>query len=338
MPIKSKTDRKKNNNYKKDILKRISNAKNITITGHRNPDGDCICSGLALSLLIKKVFKKKSYVVNTDKMPKELKNVLNIDKVIFEVNENNLPKKDVLIILDSGDIERIGWIADITSEYNEVIFIDHHKVRNINGVTMFYDDIKAAATCEIIFDIFSSYLKNMDSTIATLLYCGLSTDTGGFVFSNTTERTLLFASKMMSKKVNIESLGNVVRKRYSKTDVEALVYMYNEMVIDEDKKIGYLCLKEEINGHNLKDISVSASDTLIQMQDVLIGFIVHESDYNFRVSIRSRCKKDIREIAESFGGGGHPKASGFTVSKEKYKTKEELVKAIKEKIVSLLES
>ena len=58
MPIKSKTDRKKITTTKKDILKRISNAKNITITGHRNPDGDCICSGLALSLLIKKVFKK----------------------------------------------------------------------------------------------------------------------------------------------------------------------------------------------------------------------------------------------------------------------------------------
>ena len=65
------------------------------------------------------------------------------------------------------------------------------------------------------------------------------------------------------------------------------------------------------------------------------GFV---EQYQRKSSISDIKNADIREIAESFGGGGHPKASGFTVSKEKYKTKEELVKAIKEKIVSLLES
>ena len=319
----------------KEILKTLSKAKNITITGHRNPDVDCIASCLGLSLLVKKVFKRKAIVVNTDKMQRDLQNLPLIDKVIFNVTEKTLPKKDVLVVLDSGDIDRIGWIADILDEYNEVIFIDHHKVRNIKGVTMFYDDTKAAATCEIIFDIFSSYLKNFDSTIATLLYCGLSTDTGGFVFSNTTEKTLSAASKLMGKGVVIESLGNVVRKRYTRVDVAALMEIYRRMIIDEDTKIGYICLQDTINGHSMKEITVSASDILIQMEDVFIGFIIHESEEDFRVSMRSRINKNIREVAESFGGGGHPKAAGFTVSKKDW-TKEKLINEIKNKLLKLL--
>ena len=173
------------NTTKKDIIERLSKAQNITITGHRNPDCDCICSGLALSLIIKNIFDKEAIVVNTDKMQRDLHNVLFVDRVIFEVNENNIPKKDVLVILDSGDIDRIGWISDITDKYNEVIFIDHHKVRNVKGVTMFYDDTSAGATCEIIVDIFQDYLDKFDSYIATLLYCGICTDTGSFIFSNT---------------------------------------------------------------------------------------------------------------------------------------------------------
>ena len=320
---------------KNQILERISKADNITITGHRNPDCDCICSGLALSLLIKNIFNKDCTVVNTDKMQRDLKNILFVDRVIFEVNENNLPKKDVLIILDSGDIERIGWIADITDKYNEVIFIDHHKVRNIKGVTMFYDDIKAGATCEIIVDIFQDYLEKFDSTIATLLYSGICTDTGSFIFSNTTERTLLYGSKLMSIGIIQENLGNIVRKRYTKNDVTALMEIYRRMVIDYDNKIGYICLEDTICGTSIKELGVSASDTLIQMEDVLIGFIIHEGDDNFRVSIRSRCSKDIREVAESFGGGGHPKASGFSVLKKDY-TKEKLIEEINNKLVNLL--
>ena len=322
---------------KHQILERISKADNIAIIGHRNPDCDCICSGLALSLLIKNIFNKDAVVINTDKIQRDLHNILHIDKVIFEVNENTLPKKDVLIIVDSGDIERIGWVTGITNEYNEVIFIDHHKVRNIKGVTMFYDDIKAGATCEIIVDIFKDYLEKFDSTIATLLYTGICTDTGSFIFSNTTDRTLLYGSKLMSVGVMQENIGNVVRKRYTRDDVAALMEIYRKMVIDYDNKIGYICLEDTICGINMKELGVSASDTLIQLDDVLIGFIIHENEDSFRVSMRSRSHKDIREIAESFGGGGHPKASGFTVFKKDY-TKENLIKEINTKLIALLAS
>ena len=139
----------------------------------------------------------------------------------------------------------------------------------------------------------------------------------------------------MSRGVIIENLGNVVRKRYTRIDVAALMEIYRRMIIDEENKIGYICLQETINGHSMKEITVSASDILIQMEDVFIGFIIHESEEDFRVSMRSRINKNVREITESFGGGGHPKAAGFTVSKEDY-NKEKLIFEIKNKLIKLL--
>ncbi|MDA1468586.1 hypothetical protein OGZ02_06975 [Brachyspira hyodysenteriae] len=66
-----------------------------------------------MSLIIKNIFDKNACVVNTDKKQRDLQNVIFVDKVIFEVNEDNLPEKDVLVVLDSGDIDRIGWISEV---------------------------------------------------------------------------------------------------------------------------------------------------------------------------------------------------------------------------------
>ncbi len=141
----------------------------------------------------------------------------------------------------------------------------------------------------------------------------------------------------MSAGIIQENLGNVVRRRYTRNDVSALIEIYRRMIIDYDKKIGYICLEDKLLGISMKELAVSASDTLIQMDDVLIGFIIHEGEDNFRVSIRSRCSKNIREVAESFGGGGHPKASGFSVSKNNY-TKAKLIEEINDKLIKLLDS
>ena len=319
---------------KNEILDIIKKSNYIAIIGHRNPDVDCIASCLGLSFLIKNVFNKEATVINTDKKSIFLDNVLHIDKVLFEVDYDSLPKKDLLIVLDSGDIDRIGFIADILDEYNDVIFIDHHKCRNLKGVTKFFNNTRSAATCEMIFDIFEDYIEKIDSTISTLLYSGMMTDTGSFSFSNTTEHTLYVAYKLMSCNVDMSLISNIVRKRYRKIDIDALSELYSRIVIDDSTNIGYICVEETLNGYDLKDLQVSVSDTLMQMNNVHIGFIIYESENSFRGSIRSRCEKDIREVAEHFGGGGHLKASGFTVSKNDY-DKDTLVSEIINRLKSI---
>lgn len=348
--ITNKTTNKIKKVGKEEIVERLLKAETITIVGHIHPDHDCIGSSLAFQLILKKL-NKKSFIVSYDKMTKELKNLPFIENVIFNMTNDKLPKKDVLVVLDSGEMHRIGGISKATGDYNEVIFIDHHKVRDLNGVTMLYNDMEASATGEIIADIFLDYEikfkkeknKNLfDKYIATLIYIAIVSDTGSFIYSNTTEKTLLIASKLMHYKVDILKVSRIVKKQYDEIEIKILTSLYKKVVLCEDKRIGYICVGEKVSGINISELNISVSDIVMQMESVIIGFIIRENKKSFRVSLRSRCEKDIRPIAEKFGGGGHKKASGFEVLKENMiKNKmstEELIKTIYIEIKKVLDN
>lgn len=322
------------NTSKKNIVDRLLKSNHITLIGHGNPDADSIGSCLALHYLLKS-YNKESIVISHDSLPKDLRYMPSIENVHFNFKMEDIKEKDVLVVLDAGDINRIGKISKITGEYNEVIFIDHHKPHNLENVTMSYVDQNAAATAEIVADLFSKDLKNIDSQTATLLYMAISSDTGGFAFSNTTSKTMKLASKILERNVDLLALGRVVKKRYDKDGIKVLVSIYKNIVICDDSRVGYIAVGDTIEGMQVENSGVSISECVMGMDSILIGFIIRENDTTFRVSLRSRCEKNIRGIAENYGGGGHPKASGFEVSKNEH-TKASLISSLYEKIIKLL--
>lgn len=325
-PIKNAT--------KKKIIDTLLKAEHITLTGHTYPDADSIGSCLAMHYLLKS-YKKKSVVISSDSMPKNLKYMLGIEDVHFNFKIEDIRKKDVLVVLDSGDMNRIGDISKVAGEYNQVLFIDHHKPHNLTNVTMRYVDQTASATAEIVADIFLSDLKNIDSKTATILYTAISSDTGGFSYPNTTSKTLNIASKILERNVDLLALGRVVKKRYDEDSLKVLVNIYNKVVICDDKRVGYICVGEKILGIPVSNSGISISECVMSIESVVIGFIIRENKNTFRVSLRSRCEKDIRGIAEKYNGGGHPKAAGFEVSKKNY-TKATLIDSVYKNIIKLL--
>ena len=322
------------NASKKKIIDTLLKAEHITLTGHTHPDADSIGSCLAVHYFLKS-YKKKSIVISADSMPKDLKYMLGIEDVHFNFKIADITKKDVLVVLDSGDMNRIGEISKIANEYNQVLFIDHHKPHNLENVTMRYVDQTASATAEIVADIFSSNLKSMNSKIATILYTAISSDTGGFAYPNTTSKTLRIASKILERNVDLLALGRVVKKRYDEDSLKVLVNIYKKVVICDDKRVGYISVGEKILGIPVSNSGISISECVMCMESVVIGFVIRENKNNFSVSLRSRCEKDIRAVAEKYNGGGHPKAAGFEVSKKNY-TKATLINSIYENIIKLL--
>lgn len=319
---------------KKKIIDTLLKAEHITLTGHTHPDADSIGSCLSIHYLLKR-YKKKSIVISSDSMPKDLKYMLGIEDVHFNFKIENISKKDVLVVLDSGDMNRIGEISKVANEYNQVLFIDHHKPHNLANVTMQYIDQTASATAEIVADIFTSELKNIDSKTATILYTAISSDTGGFAYPNTTSKTLSIASKILERNVDLLALGRVVKKRYDEDSLKVLINIYKKIVICDDKRVGYVCVGEKVLGIPVSNSGISISECVMSIESVIIGFIIRENEKTFRVSLRSRCEKDIRGVAEKYNGGGHPKAAGFEVSKKIY-TKSTLIDSIYKNIMKLL--
>ncbi len=330
--MKTKFSNIKLNNIFEALIK-IEN--NIVITGHIGVDSDCVSSMISLYLLLKK-YNKNVEMISADVKPRAVQNIPNIDKINFLDDESLFDKSilegTMLIVVDAGEMKRIGYLNQYTQLCKEVYFIDHHKNKLDNksyalkDVKKYYIDEKAAATAQIIAKMLLA--KNeITREIATLLYAGMIADTGGFIFSNTSSDTLLIASQLVRIGVDLEHIVTIIKRRYNENDIKAYKFVLNSIVVCENKKVAYMYSEDKIEGVAIKDLSVSLVETTMQVDGVEIGFIIRGENDKYKVSLRSRCEKDIQPIAVKYGGGGHLKAAGFEVSASEY-TKEKLIESI----------
>ena len=164
----------------KDLKKAIKKAKSILILTHINPDGDALGSTLGFKCMLEKMGKKAAILL--EKGLPEMFSVFGDEFLNREYNE----EYDLVCALDCGDIARLG---DLSKYFiGNTLCIDHH-VSTEKFAKTSYVDSKAAATGEIIYDLAKSLKIPFDSKMASALYGAILTDTGGFMFSNTTKKT-----------------------------------------------------------------------------------------------------------------------------------------------------
>ena len=326
----------------KEIFNNLIESDNIIITGHQNIDCDCAASGLALYLLLKK-YNKNVSIINFSIKPKYTNSIPHIDKIQFLNDENifdkNILKDAILVILDAGEVPRVGYINKYTDLCKDVYFIDHHKNKMVTkesalkNVNKYYIDEKASATSQIIAQMLLDE-KEVDTEIATLLYAGIASDTGGFIYSNTTAETLIVSSKLLDIGCDLNAVVATIRRKYDENDIKAHKYIFDSIIVCEDKRVAYIYSESKIEGTPINQLSISLVETVMQIDGVEIGFVIRKEESSYRISLRSRGLKDIVSIASKYNGGGHPKAAGFEVPLEKY-TKENLINEIYNDIKNL---
>ena len=161
----------------KKIADEIMNAQNIVLTIHVNSDGDCIGAALALMLILDKynkknfsdeIYKMKNVrLVLDDKLPKFMGHFK--ERVLVEYYPNFKMKDiDLLIAIDSANIERIGNVAGLRKDAKKMINIDHH-ISNTNYADINYvEDV--SSTSEIIYRFLDLFDVELDKEIASFLY------------------------------------------------------------------------------------------------------------------------------------------------------------------------
>ena len=73
-------------------------------------------------------------------------------------------------------------------------------------------------TAEILYDLLNLFEMNWDADIATAIYTGLLTDTGGFRYSNTSPKVMSIASDLLSMASTVRDCGNVTGGNDASTD------------------------------------------------------------------------------------------------------------------------
>lgn len=309
------------------IISAINKAKNILVFIHMNPDGDALGSALGFANGMEKAGKNVAILLEKEK--DEMFSCFS-GPFVTDADEKEF---DLLVSLDCGSLERMGKVAD--KFYGNTINIDHHH-QNTNFADINYVDGEKAATGEIVYLLLKEMNIEFDEKIASPLYGAILTDTGGFMFSNTSEFTHKMAADLISSGADYYELNKKLmgEKSYHRHLLSAKCV--EKMEFESDGKICICVLSNEFCcEHNINNDELNGIPALLRsVSGVEVGVLITEAEKGtIKVSLRSDKIVDVSKICEKFGGGGHIRAGGIRIQRRDInEIKEELLKEIKKEL------
>jgi phosphoesterase RecJ-like protein len=294
-----------------DILKELEHAQKIGITGHVRPDGDCIGSCLSLYQYIKNNLEDVMVDVYLEEVPDNYGMLEGINMINHLYDKEEV--YDIFITLDCGSIDRIGYADKYFTTAKKTICIDHHiSNQSFADINLIVSD--ASSTCEILFDLMKE--DKITKEIAETLYTGIIYDTGVFKHSNTSEKTMNIAGRLISKGIPFSNIidESFYQKTYVQNQLLGRCLLESFLVLDNRCIIATVSRKElEFYNATSKDLD-GVIDQLRITKGVEVAIFIYEVDSNeYKVSLRSNDSVNVSKIAQLFGGGGHVKAAGFTM-------------------------
>ncbi|REK76552.1 DHH family phosphoesterase [Paenibacillus paeoniae] len=281
------------------------------VVSHVQPDGDAISSTVVVGWLLQRL-GKKAIMINESELPSRLQYLRGFDEIISLKQQQPELSFDAVIAVDCADYRRIGDVAALFPEDCKLLNIDHHPTNNGFGtVNVIWPE--AAATVEILYDLIIHAGFVPDQECAGAVYTGLLTDTGGFRYSNTTPRVMEIAASLLALGVSGSQLADHLLEKMTIAKLKLLQTALARLTFSDDLKIGWLYIgKEDLAqcGAVSEDLEGIVNYAL-NVDGVEVGILFKETnDGAVKASMRSAGKADVAAIAQSFGGGGHVRASG----------------------------
>lgn len=287
------------------IIKLISDFDNIVIHRHKNPDMDAYGSQLGLKRIIELNFpKKKVYVVG------DINNLAFLGKM--DVIDDSIYDNALAIVVDVAVSALVS--DDRYKLAKHVLVIDHH-LNSSDIADTEYINSDFIACAQIIADIaFTNELK-LDKDAATALFGGLATDSGRFLYPNTTAKSFEIAAYLANAGADIqyiydnlytETLNFKKLKGYFinnfKTTKNNVAYMQNDTSVKDEFEVStFVVSRAMVNQMSgIEGIEIWANFTM-------------DEDGLVQSELRSK-KIPIVDIAKKYGGGGHLLACGCTLS------------------------
>ena len=302
---------------------RVSRAERILIISHIRPDGDAVGSLLGLGLILEELGKEVNFVLE-DGVPLVFHHLTGHDRVYREASGIY----DLVIVVDSSDIDRIGSVLD---EYGEPdVNIDHHPT-NTHFADLNLVRESAVATAEIIFEIARTLDYPINLAVAESLLTGLLTDSLGFRTSSTNPQTLRVAAELQDVGANLPEL---YRRAMLEKSFEAVNYWGRGLsrVKLEDRVVWTsLSLQDraEVDYPGRDDADLINVLSRVRDADISIIF-VEQKDGKVKVSWRAQPGFDVAQVAVQFGGGGHKPAAGAEIKGDLEQVQKDVIQATKQ--------
>ena len=289
----------------------IDQAGKIVILGHVNPDGDCVGSCLAVYNYIKEWDSSRAVTVRLERAPSKFSYLSGFDAIETEAGEETY---DLCICLDSSDEERLGDFKSCFDRSAKTICIDHH-ITNCGYAQENVIDGHASSACEVVYGQLDE--SRISKRVAECIYTGIIHDTGVFKYSNTSRKTMEIAGKMMEKGIDFGTIidGSFYKKTYMQSQILGRALLESITFLD-GRCIFSVVRKKDMDFYG---VDKSDLDGIVDQLRVIEGiecaiFLYETGIHQFKVSLRSNSIVDVSRIAAYFGGGGHVRAAGCTMS------------------------
>ncbi|MDH7512594.1 MAG: bifunctional oligoribonuclease/PAP phosphatase NrnA [Clostridiales bacterium] len=292
------------------IHQKIIESERVVITSHLRPDGDSICTGLALAKMGEALGKKMS-LINRDPTPFPFSQMP--EAAGIKIGQVPARRFDLVILLECASVARSGQ-KNLGGYFK--INIDHH-YSNDSYADINWVDPEASAVGEMVFLLSEKTGLPLTPEIASHLYCAIVSDTGSFQFSNTTSRAFDVCHKLVRLGANPIKTTEFLFNTNPPEKIKLLGHVLSTLRMNKKGTIATITMfKKFLRAFHLREIDTEDITTLarsIKGVEMVLFFKEMARD-TFRISLRSKGLANAAAIAEQFGGGGHVHAAGFTAS------------------------
>ncbi len=304
-----------------ELLEPLRSADRVWVTGHWNPDPDCVGAALALGAVLREL-EKEVVVFRFPDPPPGLEQLPGWEETTAAEEAPQLLAEappDVALLVDCHRTDRTGPLQDTLDRLPRVICVDHHLVSGRRAPVPGWVDDRAESTCTLavrmIEELTGPGEDLIDADVATALFAGIAGDTGGFRFDNTAPRTFRLAADLAERGVDTAGVQHELlhaRRR------EGLALTQRVLAGIEYAGGGRVALAA-VTAEMVAETGASLAETeglvnvLTSVQGVRYAALLKEAEPDvWRVSLRTG-EGDVQEVAARLGGGGHKRAAGCTL-------------------------
>ncbi len=311
---RTKTESRMKNNTFREIADALRGAGSVDIITHILMDGDAIGSAVALCLALRSEGKTANVITEDN----TIEYLQFLEKGCVMSIDDAEGGADICVALDCGVRSRFPERERIFDSAGLTVCIDHHETSE-GLADMNYIDPKAAATGELIFDLLKVMEIQIDTDIAACLFAAIATDTGNFMYSNTTKKshevvTALYDTGFDAYDVSVRLYEN---EPYRK------ITLHGDVVSKAQMYAGGRIIMAKVSRELLDAHGASFEDTegivsiLRSIKGVEAAALVKEKRPDeIKVSFRSKEYADVAKAASKFDGGGHKRAAGCTIHED----------------------
>lgn len=309
----------------------VAEAESVVLVAHLNADGDACGSLLGYTQLLDRFAAGARSIVPIlpTGCPENFQWLPGAERIVAGDKSEAaklMTEADLIVTLDLNTPNRIEPLTEaFKAAKGHKLLVDHHH----NPATEHYDTIVSdptiSSTCELVHWLARALWGSdcLTKEAATCLYTGLRTDTGGFAFSCHQPSCFEAAAQLVALDINPAEIHNRINNNFSIARMEFYGFALSQRLhIFPQQRVAYFDLCEEVlkSHHVTTDDLEGLVNYTLMMRDIETGALLRgEEDpvsgltNTVKVSLRTKGDKPMHLIAQRYGGGGHPKAAGFTL-------------------------